>query len=428
MFTGARLMKRMTVCGTLLLAGLAVAACGLDLSDPNNPTEDEVFDDPLNLLSVGVGIQAEMAELIGPYIFSTSLATDEMGAGTGTFPNFKNADAGQELETGQFLNEEPWARAYRVVKLADDLLTAVPTANLQPDTKSGLIALAKFAKGMSFGILATLFPQAPIDVGLDNIAAPFVDRTAVLAEAISLLESARADLLATPPSAEFNSAVPAEGFDLAPTIDALLARYNLMAGNYEAAASAAVRVPAMARSEFRFSATDRNSVNNIVYNSGNPYQIRARQELRLGAETGDQRVGFWVVPATFQGENFVLDELNVYQTAEAAFPIFLPDEMTLIRAEAAARTGDLATARTLINEVRTQCGVTTEPAACLPALTAAQLPTEDAVLSEILRQRRYELFLQGLRFDDLRRFDATRKYDFLPLPQSECDRNPAAPC
>ena len=89
---------------------------------------------------------------------------------------------------------------------------------------------------------------------------------------------------------------------------------------------------------------------------------------------------------------------------------------------------DLTTAIDLINQVRTQCTGTGEPAACLPALTSADLPDQQAVLSEILRQRRYELYLQGLRFDDLRRFDAQRKYDFLPLPQTECDRNPSAPC
>ena len=61
-------------------------------------------------------------------------------------------------------------------------------------------------------------------------------------------------------------------------------------------------------------------------------------------------------------------------------------------------------------------------------LEGARVHDLAAVLAEILKQRRYELFLQGLRFDDLRRFNATRKYDFLPLPQSECDRNPAAPC
>jgi hypothetical protein len=102
--------------------------------------------------------------------------------------------------------------------------------------------------------------------------------------------------------------------------------------------------------------------------------------------------------------------------------------MTLILAEVAARTNDLPAAIALINEVRTQCNATGEPAACLDPVDAGDLPTQQAILDEILEQRRYELYLQGLRFDDLRRFDAQRKYDFLPLPQTECDRNASAPC
>jgi hypothetical protein len=135
-----------------------------------------------------------------------------------------------------------------------------------------------------------------------------------------------------------------------------------------------------------------------------------------------------VTAANIAGFNFTLDDLAKYRTLDEPFPVFLPDEMKLIRAEVLARQGDFGGARDLINEVRTQCGVTTEPAACLPELPAEELNTEAEVLAEVLRQRRYELFLQGLRFDDLRRFDAPRKYDFLPLPQTECDRNPSAPC
>jgi hypothetical protein len=140
------------------------------------------------------------------------------------------------------------------------------------------------------------------------------------------------------------------------------------------------------------------------------------------------RVPYWVTAASIQGASRTLDDLAKYRLPEESFPIFLPDEMKLIRAEVAARSNDLAMAIMLLNEVRTQCNVTGEPAACLPALTSTDLPDQQAVLNEILRQRRYELYLQGLRFDDLRRFDAQRKYDYLPLPQTECDRNPSAPC
>jgi hypothetical protein len=258
----------------------------------------------------------------------------------------------------------------------------------------------------------------------------FVSRSAVLAEVLALLAAARQELQTTPASSEFTTQVQAPGFDLATTIDALTARYALMAGNLSAAATAAQRVSATARSEFRFSATDRNAIGDVMYRSGNAFQLRPRQEFRLQAEANDRRVSYWVTAANIQGANARLDELAQYRLDDAPFPVFLPDEMKLIRAEVLARQGDLAGARTLINEVRTQCttGTPAEPVACLAAKTAADLPDQASVLAEILRQRRYELYLQGLRFDDLRRFAAVRKYDFLPLPQSECDRNASAPC
>lgn len=423
-------MKTNRMVGALLV-GLLAGGCDLDLNDPNFPTEEVVFGDGQNLLAIGVGIQAEMAELMGPHIFVTSLLTDEMGAGSASFPNFQAADRGDEvLDATQYMSEQPWTSAYRVVKLADDLLGAVPTANLQSATKSGLLALARLFKGMAFGQLATLYTQAPVDVGIANPAPSFVPRAQLLADAIALLEAANDELAALAPSTEFTTSVQAPGFDLAVTIDAMLARYNLMAGNLAAAAAAAERVPEQARSEFRFSANDPNSVFTVMYNSGNAWQLRARQLLRLDAEEGDARVAFWVTPATIAGANFTLDDLTQYRSASEPFPIFLSDEMKLIRAEVLARQDQLDGARALINEVRTQCPAPApaEPAACLPAKTAGELPTQAAVLEEILSQRRYELFLQGLRLDDLRRFDAPRKYDFVPLPRSECDRNPNATC
>ncbi|HSJ30554.1 MAG TPA: hypothetical protein VK933_03910, partial [Longimicrobiales bacterium] len=54
-------------------------------------------------------------------------------------------------------------------------------------------------------------------------------------------------------------------------------------------------------------------------------------------------------------------------------------------------------------------------------------PTRDAMLAEILRQRRFELYLQHLRWSDLRRFGQPVKFMWMPVPITECDRNSAAP-
>ena len=102
--------------------------------------------------------------------------------------------------------------------------------------------------------------------------------------------------------------------------------------------------------------------------------------------------------------------------------------MRLIQAEVYARQGNLTQALTLLNQVRTQCTATQdEPVACLPALTAAQVPTQQAMLDAILREREYELYLQGVRWSDLRRFGRPLKYAFMSVSSTECTRNANVP-
>jgi hypothetical protein len=107
--------------------------------------------------------------------------------------------------------------------------------------------------------------------------------------------------------------------------------------------------------------------------------------------------------------------------------------MKLIRAEAHTRLGQLTEAATLVNEVRTQTtSPVDEPRAGLAALPATSLDTEAELLAEIAYNRRYELYMQGLRWEDTRRFGpaltTTPTLLFLPLPQQECLTNPSAGC
>ena len=129
----------------------------------------------------------------------------------------------------------------------------------------------------------------------------------------------------------------------------------------------------------------------------------------------------------------IIKPLRKYSTPNEAFPLYLPDEMKLIRAEALARKNQLAEAAVLINQVRTQTssGVD-EPVAGLPTLPATALDTQQEVLAAIAYERRYELFMQGLRWEDTRRFGValTTKptFPFLPLPLTECQVNPSSGC
>jgi hypothetical protein len=110
--------------------------------------------------------------------------------------------------------------------------------------------------------------------------------------------------------------------------------------------------------------------------------------------------------------------------------------MRLIQAEALMRgataLANLQAAIDLINQERAEIPTATTPGAQLGPVSITTLNTPDKVLAQIAHERRFELFSQGLRWEDIRRFAAqaggVAKASFLPMPQGECTTNPSAGC
>ncbi len=412
----------------LMIGALALTGCDLDLTDPNNPSEDDVLGSIAGVLQVAVGLQAEYGnEQVDP-VYVAALVADEVGAGGATFQNIQQADAGDPIEPGTGPSESPWAGMYDVVLVSNVLLEAAPEVGMGEATLSGVLALAETYKAMAFGNLLMTYERIPLDVGGDNTAPEFASRAEGVDEVFSLLASARARIQATPPSSVFEDDVLAPGMDLGQLIDAMTARYAIVFERYPEAGAAAAQVDLTRYSEFRFAAEDPNPIWNLWYNGGNSTQMRPEDRWRLEAEAGDQRVGYWVSEADIDGAVVALDDHAVFDAQAAPIPAFFPDEMRLIRAEVAARNNQLTDALALVNEVRTPCSSPLdEPVACLPALTAGDVPTQQAMLAEILKQRQYELFTLGTAWRDLERFGEPIKYSWMNIPVTECDRNPNAP-
>lgn len=422
------MMKSTGLWPLAVLGALALGACDLDLQDPNLPTEDEAISTTSGIGQIAVGLQAQYSnELVDP-VYVVGLVTEEIGAGAATFDSFQRADMGEEITGDDGPSIGPWAGQYEVIRTANVLIENTPGVGFGPGTTSGVLALAKLYKAMALGNIYQIYPRAPLQVGPGIEDPPFAAREEVINEVLRLLQEARGHVQGTPPSSEFRASILAPGFDLENTIEAMIARYSLMAGRLDDALMAAQRVDPGVLSELRFTATDVNPLWNMWYNSGNAYQMRAEEQFRLEAEPGDRRVEYWVEPAPIEGASGPLDHVSRYRSATASYPVYLPDEMRLILAEVHARRGDLPQALVHVNAVRTQCtSELNEPVACLPALELADVPTQAAMLAEILRQRRYELYLQAVRWSDLRRFDQPLKYPFMPVPSTECDRNANAP-
>lgn len=420
----------------LILLGGLVTSCSLDQVNPNAPTNEQVLTQPDGIKALAIGMQAEYSAAIWDVVAVSSFLSKE-------YATMPSSVAGlRELETGgsdvQPFNgtvNTLWSRHYRTIKSAEDLISNAPGVALAPGTKSGILALAQTLKAMSLGELIECYQQVPVTVTA-SMSPVFADRNTVLATVISLLESARDGIAATPPSSDFNSTVLAIGFDLPNTINAMLARYALISGDLTKALTAANAVNLNSTSTLFY--TSSTAQNPIYTNAILLAYYKPVRSFRLNAEAGDHRPAYWVNPGTLN--SFLgtpVDEFAKYTTNNAPYYVYLPGEIMLIKAEVYARQSDLPNALIAVNAVRTKANDAAGIGAGLAAKTSTDLPTQQAMLDEIYNQRYYELFLGHLRLGDTRRFNKpgaetapatrSRTRNWLPYPDTERLANPNTP-
>ena len=414
--------SRLALSLATILPLAALTACSLDVTNPNAATETSVLTSSAGLRTLGVGLQGRLGNFIGPQVTLTGVVAGELGntdaslSTTREFQRYPIASANSaaiDPTNPDLLNF--WSTGFQVVKAANDVITGLDAVTLQPGTESGLFALAQTSKAYALGQMVEAWPQLPLGVPGQG----YSPRADVLGQVLIMLTSARTKLAETPVSSEFTTSVLQASIDLPNTIRALQARYSLAAGNYDAALAFANEVPPTATSRYTYSSVDQNPIWGAAIANG---YFKAISTFRTDAEAGDTRVNRFTqstVTTPFGGAQVV--PLNVYLASSDAFPLFTQDELSLIRAEAYARTSRLPEAITQINVVRANAG--------LGAQTATTLPTQTAVLDEIYRQRRYALFLTGTRWADERRFNriAEARVAYLPYPAQETVANPNPP-
>ena len=428
--------------------GLSLAACSLDLVNPNAATDVQALTTREGVLALSVGLrQLYSTSALEPLIITTGTTARELKGVTTFFNVIELEQGGAQLSPNNANTTALFARNYRVANVADQLIAAAPTV-LAADagTRSAVLAHAYLFKAAALGAIATGFEQGPLAANPSgNGTTPFVTRAQLLAEVVRLLDLATQELVTNPPSTDFNSQVQGTGFNLPNTVQAYRARFNLMAGNYAAALAAANLVNLTVRSAFTYSAQNPNPVFTFTTQVGN---FKPRDQFGLPAglvEVGDGRLSFYLAgPVVVDRNNGGPDNLRTlagfFTSQTSDIPAYLPDEIRLIRAEANLRaaTPNLTTALADINAVRTQ--TTGDPFgvyANLPAYAGA-VATAD-LLTEVYKQRSAELFLSGMHLEDSRRFgrpaptttqlpSATeRSRNFYPYPQQERLNNPSTP-
>jgi starch-binding outer membrane protein, SusD/RagB family len=257
----------------------------------------------------------------------------------------------------------------------------------------------------------------------------FIDRIEGYKKAISILDDALSAVSANAISSSFLSNIPA-GIDIVNTLHALKARYSLFAGLYSQALAEANLVDLTKKSTFNFDALSLNPIYETATSTNNVVQPKDSTlglPPALAPSLTDGRIPFYTSINPTIAPRYRINGFGA--AATTAIPVYLPGEMILIKAEAYARasTPDLVNAAIELNKVVTKNNDIYGVNANQPPVSPT---TVQAMLDEIYRQRCIELFMSGLKLEDMRRFNrpnSEKKRNLMPYPLRERDNNPNTP-
>ncbi len=402
---------QMTRLCLVAFAAVSLGACTLDLKNPNSPTESEVTTSADATIGLATGLQGRFSQSYGNFAYMAGLVNDEFASTTAALISISDAEQGS-VPPGTGIGENVFNSIYRTVRTADELLAGSDALAAQFDagTRSGLRALAFALKAESLGEALQAYQRIPIKT-FGEIAPVYVTRAEALAYVRALLDSAAAEIAATPPSTLFNNSIMTPGASLPNMIQLFRARYARIANDDAtalAASTSVARSGAPALSVLTFPAPGVNFYANVT---GGTNGIAPRRQWRLSMTGGDQRFTYFVDPTRPQTGRVgaLLDSWLRYASPQAPLPVYFPDEALLIKAEALANTGQLAASQAALDSVRTDCtgnrGID-DPKACLAPLIGVL--TQPQLIAEIYNQRRYELLGTGLRWEDSRRRNLIR--------------------
>ena len=409
---------------------LIIIGCKKNYINPSSATDQQVFSSPKGLTGVATGLQrvysAGRASSLYNLVTADAFLTNQVSIlNQGNTSEYQLFLGGGSVDGTNTILGGLWTSSNKIIYDADLVITNAE-ALTDKAYASGLIGYASIFKALSIGNMAMFWEQVPEGIGAN---VNFIIRVDGFTKAIATIDKALTAINTTPIGAAFVSNVPA-GIDIVNTLNALKARYSLFAGNFTQAITAANAVDLTKKSTLNYDAINLNPLFETVTSTNNVYAvIDSVMGLPLSVQPNpaDQRVPFYI------STNAAAPRFRVKGfggTTTAAYPVYLPGEIILIKAEAYARQNQLPQAVVELNKVLTK-----KPAddpfgvgANLPAYSGPL--TQVDILLEIYRQRRIELFMSGLSLEDMRRFgrpSGERKRNFFPYPFRERDNNPNTP-
>ncbi len=415
----------------LALVLIQVVGCKKNYTDPSKVPVGDALTTARGMTGVVVGLQrvytAGRASSLYNQITTDGFVTRQLNnLNQGNTAEYQLFLGGTSVDGTNTILAGLWTNSNKIIFDANNVLKNAP-ALVDKGYASGLIAYASIFKALALGNLAMNWNNVPDTIGL-NVT--FITSDAAFTKAIAILDNALAAVAANPISAQFLTNVPA-GIDIVNTLHALKARYALNVGNNALALTEANAVDLTKKSTFNFDAITLNPIFETATSTNNVYQpIDSTMGLppAIAPSLSDKREPFYIGINTTIAPRFRINGFGA--SAASAWPIYLPGEMTLIKAEASARQNALPDAIVYLNQILTKT-----PASDPFGVGADQPPyagavTQAALLEEIYRNRSIELYMSGLRLQDQRRLArpiGERKRNYMPYPFVERDNNTNTP-
>lgn len=368
-----------------LVVALALGACDFDVSNPG-PVADDVLNDPQSHPAVIGGARRAFSDAWNEVALETSSATREIIASG-------NLNISVAQGQGRFERDESngmWSSVQNARWVSEDAIRRFEEVSADPE----ILAEAHLWSGFAHRLAGETFCEAVFDAGAAEPREAFLERA---------LE-------------RFTAAATSSDQTVRAAAIAARASVHASLGDWSSAVADAAQIPDDFVFRAPFSSDEPNQNNFIAFYSANaPYRVHSvwnTPNEQYYLDTGDPRVAWDQDPSYPYGEVQRPGIGNVPWYFQLKYTDLGDDvnlvsglEMRLIEAEAilTESPGDWPEAMALINAVRTRnvsetTGVALDP---WPASSAEEAWTR------LRRERGIELWLEGRRLNDMRRWEET---------------------
>ena len=413
--------------GLLILISFTIGSCKKDYGNLNSPTVEIFLEnatkDQLNILVSGtesamrinLGLYLDNVGVIGRemYRFSTGdprYTTDLLGA------------SGAKLENTGFYIINTWASRYRVIKNCNLLIDAASRSTFATEAeKKGYTGFAKTIKGYQLLLNINLTNEngVRIDVANPDQPGPLQGPDAALTAIANLLEEGNTELSSAMVSFPLSSGFV--GFNDAPGLRkvnrALAARVAVYREQWTTALTILNESFYNLDGNFNtgvyhvFGTGSGDQLNPAFFPKNQAGDVRlAHPSYAADIEANDDRIDKATLrnaTASYQGLSSNRDAW-VYTSGTAPVPVIRNEELILVNAEANIQAGNFPPAVMALDKIRNGHNLADYSGAL----------TKDALVNEMLKQRRYSLFYEGHRWVDVRRYG---RLSTLPVDRPDDD-------